>query len=132
MPRAARRACRSRALAPWLARDRLLVAVGPDSQSEQVVRAGKRLADALDAPWTAVYVETPQLQKLPDDARNRRIDVLRLAESLGAETVTLDGPTAADALLEYARTRNTTAAAGRHAEAPWLAPLVAPLDDRWN
>jgi two-component system sensor histidine kinase KdpD len=93
---------------PWLARDRLLVAVGPDDQAEQLVRAGKRLADALDAPWTAVYVETPQLQRLPDAARNRRIDVLRLAESLGAETVTLDGPTAADVLLEYARTRNTT------------------------
>ena len=40
--------------------------------------------------------------------RNRRIDLLRLAESLGAETVTLDGPTAAQALLEYARTRNAT------------------------
>ena len=40
--------------------------------------------------------------------RNRRIDVLRLAESLGAETVTLDGPTAAAALIEYAQTRGAT------------------------
>src|SRR5262245_23595057 len=31
----------------WLARDRVLVATGPDPQSEQVIRAGKRLADAL-------------------------------------------------------------------------------------
>ena len=45
---------------PWLARDRLLVAVGPDLQAEQLVRAGKRLADALDAQWTVVYVETPR------------------------------------------------------------------------
>jgi two-component system sensor histidine kinase KdpD len=92
----------------WMARDRVLVAIGPDDQAEQVVRAGKRIADGLDAQWTTVYVETPDLLRLSADERNRRIDLLRLAESLGAETVTLDGPSAAQALLEYARTRNAT------------------------
>ncbi len=93
---------------PWLARDRFLIAVTPDGQAEQLVRIGKRFADALDAEWLVVSVETPQLLKLSEAERNRRIEVLRLAESLGAETVTLDGPTAADALLEYARLRNVT------------------------
>ena len=79
----------------WLARDHLLVAIGPDAQAEQLVRAGKRMADALRARWTVVYVETPGLLRLSEQERNRRIDLLRLAESLGAETVTLDGPTAA-------------------------------------
>ncbi len=65
------------------ARDRVLVAVGPDEQAEQLVRAGRRMADALDAQWTVVYVETPWLLNLPEVERNRRIDVLRLAESLG-------------------------------------------------
>ena len=91
-----------------LAGDRVLVAVGPDEQAEQLVRSGKRMADALDAAWTVVYVETPELLRLSDAERNRRIDVLRLAESLGAETVTLDGPSAAAVLLEYAQTRNAT------------------------
>ena len=91
-----------------LAGDRVLVAVGPDEQAEQLVRAGKRMSDALDAAWTVVYVETPELLRLSDAERNRRIDVLRLAESLGAETVTLDGPSAAAVLLEYAQTRNAT------------------------
>jgi two-component system, OmpR family, sensor histidine kinase KdpD len=91
-----------------LAGDRVLVAVGPDEQAEQLVRAGKRMADALDAAWTVVYVETPELLRLSDAERNRRIDVLRLAESLGAETVTLDGPSPAAVLLEYAQTRNAT------------------------
>jgi two-component system sensor histidine kinase KdpD len=91
-----------------LASDRVLVAVGPDEQAEQLVRAGKRMADALDAAWTVVYVETPELLRLSDAERNRRIDVLRLAESLGAETVTLGGPSAAAVLLEYAQTRNAT------------------------
>ena len=91
-----------------LAGDRILVATGPDAQSEQLIRAGKRLADALDADWTVVYVETPALRRLSEVQRNRRIELLRLAESLGAETVTLDGPTATEALLEYAATRHVT------------------------
>ncbi|HEX7374635.1 MAG TPA: sensor histidine kinase KdpD [Steroidobacteraceae bacterium] len=92
----------------YLARDRILVAIGPDTQAEQLVRTGKRIADALDAEWTTVYVETPALQRLSAAERDRRIEILRMAESLGAGTVTLDGPTAAAALLEYARTRGAT------------------------
>src|SRR5579862_2916505 len=88
--------------------DRILVATGPDAQSEQLIRAGKRLAGALDAEWTVVYVETPALLKLSEVQRNRRIDLMRLAESLGAEAVTLDGPTATEALVEYAATRDAT------------------------
>ena len=97
--------CASR---PWLARDRLLVAVSPDDQAEQLVRFGKRFADALDAEWIVVSVETPSMLRLGEAQRNRRIAVLRLAESLGAEAVTLDGPSAAATLLEYARLRNVT------------------------
>src|SRR5271166_1927362 len=93
---------------PWLARDRFLIAVTMDGQAEQLVRIGKRFADALDAEWLVVTVETPQLLKLSEGERNRRIDILRLAESLGAETVTLDGASAVETLLEYARLRNVT------------------------
>ena len=97
-----------RASKPWLARDRFLIAVAPDDQADQLVRVGKRFADALDAEWLVVSVETPNLLKLGEQARNRRINVLRLAESLGAQTVTIDGPSASEALIEYARLRNIT------------------------
>jgi two-component system, OmpR family, sensor histidine kinase KdpD len=99
---------KERASKPWLARDRFLVAVAPDEQAEQLVRLGKRFADAMDAEWMVVSVETPAMLKLGERARNRRVDVLRLAESLGAETVTLDGPSAAATLSEYAGLRNVT------------------------
>jgi two-component system sensor histidine kinase KdpD len=124
----------SRALHPErapgrIAGDRILVAVGPDAQAEQLVRAGKRMADALDAEWTVVYVETLRLLRLSDADRNRRIAVLRLAESLGAETVTLDGPSAATALLEYAQTRRATrvmvGAPKRRGWRAWLRPSAA-------
>src|SRR5580700_10813637 len=92
----------------WAARERLLVAVGPDAQAERLVRAGKRTADRLDAEWLVVYVETPDLLRLSEHERNRRIAILRLAESLGAEAITLGGASAGTELLQYARTRNVT------------------------
>src|SRR5580693_4229783 len=112
-----------------IAGDRVLVAVGPDAQAEQLVRAGKRLADALDAQWIVVYVETPRLLNLSQAARDRRIEVLRLAESLGGESVTLDGPSAAGTLAEYAHTRHATrvivGAPKRRGWRAWLRPSTA-------
>ncbi|MGA7983861.1 MAG: two-component system sensor histidine kinase KdbD, partial [Burkholderiales bacterium] len=75
----------------WAAGERLLVAIGPDEQAERLIRAGKRMATALHAEWIVVYVETPDLLRLKEAERDRRIALLRLAESLGAEAVTLGG-----------------------------------------
>jgi two-component system sensor histidine kinase KdpD len=112
-----------------IAGDRVLVAVGPDEQAEELVRAGKRMADALDAQWTVVYVETPALLRLSEVERNRRIEVLRLAESLGGESVTLDGPSAATTLAEYAHVRHATrlivGAPKRRGWRAWLRPSTA-------
>ena len=115
--------CRPTVRRGRLAGDRVLVATGPDAQAEQLMRAGKRLADALDADWTVVYVETPALLKLSEAQRNRRIELLRLAESLGAETVTLDGPTAA-AVLGVCATRHVTrSSSGSPKRLGWRALL---------
>ena len=69
------------------------------------------------------------LLRLPETERNRRIDLLRLAESLGAETVTLDGPRAAGTLIEYARTRKASrvlvGAPKRRGWRAWLRPSTA-------
>jgi two-component system sensor histidine kinase KdpD len=93
---------------PWLARDRFLIAIAPDDQAERLIRVGKRFANALDAEWLVVCVETPSMLKLGEQARNRRVKSLRLAESLGAQAVTLEGPSASAALIEYARLRKVT------------------------
>jgi two-component system sensor histidine kinase KdpD len=98
-----------KAIAPvWAAGERIVVAIGSDDRGEQLVRSAKRLADALDAEWHAVYVETPSLLRLPQAERSRGLGYLRLAEQLGATTAVLSSSSIADALLTYARANNTS------------------------
>ncbi|MBL8271890.1 DUF4118 domain-containing protein [Steroidobacter sp.] len=107
-------------------KQRVLVAVGVDANAERVMQAGKRFADALAAPWTLVSVETPDLIKLSAVGRNRWAGLQRLAASLGAQTVTLDGPSVSEALFEYARTSEAThiviGAPKRQRLLGWLRP----------
>ncbi|MBI2381639.1 MAG: sensor histidine kinase KdpD [Gammaproteobacteria bacterium] len=90
----------------WALSDQLLVALGPTPDAENLVRAGKRLASALNATWTVAYVETPKLQAAPREQRESLLKALALAESLGAETVTLAGPLVSAEILGYAQARN--------------------------
>ena len=90
----------------WPAREALLACVGPGGQGEKLVRAAARLAAQLGAPWHAVYVETPALQRLPRARREQVLRVLALAEALGARTATLASDAPAPALARYARDNN--------------------------
>ena len=92
--------------AVWKARDALLVAIGPAEGNDTVVRSAARLAAALDAPWHAVYVETPELQRLPEVRRQKILATLKLAQELGAQTTTLGAPDVLRALVNHARTHN--------------------------
>lgn len=92
----------------WPVAERILVGVGPYETASRLVRAGRRLAMALKAEWIVAYVETPALQRLSEKERDGVLRTLRLAEQLGAETVTLSGAKLSDELLAYARARNVT------------------------
>jgi two-component system sensor histidine kinase KdpD len=115
----------------WATRDALLACVSPREGGERVVRAAARLAESLDAPWHAVYVETPQLQRLPEAERIRILNVLKLAQDLGARTATLPGQTVEAALVDYARANNLSKIViGREAERTLRWPWRATLADR--
>ena len=92
----------------WPAGERLLVCLGPSPASARLVRAAKRMADRLGAPWIAAYVETPQQTRLPQAARDGVIQTMRLAEQLGAQTMTLSGQRMSEEILAYAHTHNVT------------------------
>jgi two-component system sensor histidine kinase KdpD len=92
----------------WQVSERILVCIGPNALAERLVRAGKRFAAGLRADWIVVYVETPELQRLPAEKRDAVLRVLRTAEQLGAETVTLSSPNMSEAILRLASERNVT------------------------
>jgi len=96
------------------------------------VRAAARLAASLKADWLAVYVETPKLQRLPDNERERALAALKLATELGAESVTLPGDDVATTLVAYARMRDVSRfVVGAPAAAPWWRrALRAPVGER--
>jgi two-component system, OmpR family, sensor histidine kinase KdpD len=92
----------------WPVTERLLVCVGPSPTSIRLVRAAKRMAERLGAEWIVAHVETPVQLRLPQTARDRIVLSLRLAEQLGAQTVTLTGRRMSDEILAYAHSRNVT------------------------
>ena len=93
---------------PWAAGERILACVGTDPSSTDVVRHAKRMADSLRAPWTAIHVETGRNLSISDAERDRVSEVLRLAQRLGADTVTLPGQDVAETIADYARANNFT------------------------
>ena len=95
---------------PWAAGERFLVCISEDPRAAGLVRATKRLADRLHAPWTAIYIETGRSAQLSDEERDRIADTLRLAMNLGGETVTIPGGArrVADDVIAYARANNIT------------------------
>jgi len=114
----------------WPTAERLLVCVSPGPESARLVRAAKRMADQLDAPWVAAYVETPAQLRLPAEVRDRVTQTLRLAEQLGAETVRLPGEKMSEAILAFAHDRNVTKiVVGKPRRRLWTRILIGSIVD---
>lgn len=90
----------------WHTRDAILLCIGHSRGNEKLVRTAARLAAKLGSVWHAVYVETPQLHRLPEQQRRAILGALRLAQELGAETATLTDPAEDKAIVRYAREHN--------------------------
>jgi len=95
---------------PWAAGERILVCVTEDPRAAGLVRYGKRVADRLRAPWTALSIETPRSLRSSDEERDRVSDTLRLAERLGGEAITIPGSSrgVADDIVAFSRANNMT------------------------
>lgn len=114
----------------WQVVERVLVCIGPTPLAEQLIRAGKRFAAALRAEWIVVYVETPELQRLPAERRDAILRMLKLAEELGAETVTLASSDMSACIIEFARERNITKIVmGKPSRRGWRLWLMGSVVD---
>jgi two-component system sensor histidine kinase KdpD len=97
---------------PWPAGDRVLVCVtrrgAQGGMGPALVRYGRRMAERLRVPWTALHVETARSLRLSEADRDRIAETLRLAETLGGEAVSIPGRDVAEDILGYAREHNFT------------------------
>jgi len=111
---------------------RLLVGVGPSLSSAGLVRATQKIAASRQAAWFAVYVENPRMLRLPEADRLQAVQNLRLAEQLGAETLTLRGQDIAAEIINFARQRQVSMILlGKPATRPGWHELFfrSPVDD---
>ena len=107
----------------WAVGERLVVAIGDQPGSDQLIRAAKRYADAMRGTWSAVSVETPRTATLGEAARARTADALKLAASLGATIATVPARTVIEGLRAHmAETRITTIVIGKTRRS-WLFEL---------
>ena len=93
---------------PWPAGERILVCVSEHASSAELVRYARRVAAALKAEWTALYIESPRHVTLSEVDKDRVADTLRLAQRLGGQTASLPGRDIAESILNYAHRNNVT------------------------
>ncbi|MBF0460114.1 MAG: DUF4118 domain-containing protein [Magnetococcales bacterium] len=106
----------------WPTRELVLVCVGPGPDSEKLVRRAARRANQTGAPWHAIAIETPSMHNLPEAARVRVINILKLAQEMGANTANLSGPDPVEVAVAYAHEHNLgTLLVGRdrYRRLPW-------------
>lgn len=116
---------------PWPAGDRIMVCISSHPLGERLIRAGRKLADDLDAEWTVVFVETPGHLKMPAENRLRMQKSIHLAEELGAKVVRLTGTSVSEAVLSYAHQNNITKViAGKPYRPRWFEIIRGSVIDQ--
>jgi two-component system, OmpR family, sensor histidine kinase KdpD len=91
---------------PWKATERLMVAVSHSPYSERLIRATRRIAYNLEAPWIAVNINTGM--QLSDEDQAQLMKNLALVRELGGELVTTTETDVPAALQRVALHKNVT------------------------
>lgn len=115
----------------WAASERIVVAVSELPGADGLVRAAKRIADALHAPWTAVYIETPRSQTFGEDEHRRLAAVMNLATQLGGGVATVPATSIVAGLKAYlADARATQLIVGKSQRSRWFELRHGSVVDR--
>jgi len=111
--------------------ERIVVAVDETAAAAQLVRAAKRLADALRAPWTVLHVETHRSAALSQSERQMLADALALAVQLGATTASIPARGVAQGILAQVRDmRATQIVLGKSQRSWWFKQRHGSVVDR--
>jgi two-component system sensor histidine kinase KdpD len=115
----------------WAAGERIIVAVSELAGADGLVRVGKRIADTMRAPWTAVHIETPRTRGLGAEDRQRLAATLNLASQLGATVTTVPAMSVIDGLSAFAaEARATQLVVGKSVRSRWFELRHGSVVDR--
>lgn len=115
----------------WAVNDRLVVAVSEQPGSAELVRAAKRLADALRAPWTAVHIETPRSLAFGNAENGQIAQTLHLATQLGAQVATVPAANVMEGLTRFTQEAHATQLiVGKSTRSRWFEFRHGSIVDR--
>ena len=83
--------------------EHILVCLSYSPSNAKIIRTAARMANAFRGTFTALFVETPDFQAMPEDDVKRLRSNMRLAEQLGAEIETVYGEDVSFQIAEFAR-----------------------------
>ncbi|MHA6717862.1 DUF4118 domain-containing protein [Sphingomonas sp. RS6] len=115
----------------WAAGERIVVAVSELPGAAELVRAAKRIADSLRAPWTAVHIETPRTQSIDAPAKGRLSETLHLASQLGGQVASVPAESVVAGLQRFsAEAHATQLVVGKSARSRWFELRHGSVVDR--
>jgi len=114
----------------WPARERILVCIAPNQLSTRLVRAARRMSEALHADVLAVYVESDRQTHRSAQDRASVQQALHMAEELSMEVVMLSGHDIVAEVLRLAQKRNVTQiVVGKPIKPRWKEILTGSVVD---
>jgi two-component system sensor histidine kinase KdpD len=90
----------------WKIGEQFLVCISSNPGATKIIRAARQIASDLGAQWTVVHVEGPSAFERSAEDKSRAAEMLRFAEKMGANTITLSGDDVAETLISYAQSKN--------------------------
>lgn len=115
----------------WAASERIMVAVSEQPGGDELVRAAKRTADAMRAPWTAVHIETPRAGQFSDVERGRVAEALQLASQLGGQVASVPAHSVTEGIKRFAEeARVTQLIVGKSTRSRWFELRHGSVVDR--
>lgn len=83
--------------------EHILICLSPSPSNQKVIRTAARMAQAFFAEFTAIFVETPELEGMSEKSRESLLSNTKLAQQLGAKIVNLSGDDIPSQIAAYAR-----------------------------
>jgi two-component system sensor histidine kinase KdpD len=114
---------------PGVGSERIMVCLSSKApNADRLLRKAARLAARFNAPWHAVYIETPKERpEKIDAATQRRVsDALTLAQQLGGVAMPYKGPDFARAVGDLVHEYGITHVVVGRSQRPWYKRLFGP------